>query len=79
MARLWYLDSRGKCLSRTFLRHLHRTQSLVHVVDTSADDPVQHYRTLREEFCIGNPDKLERSHMEVLKKFDFLEEKREVQ
>lgn len=65
----------GKGLGRTFLRHLRRTQLLVHVVDASADDPVQDYRTLREELCMYNPNYLERPHMVVLNKLDLPEAK----
>lgn len=65
----------GKGLGRTFLRHLRRTRLLVHVVDASADDPVQDYRTLREELCMYNPNYLERPHMVVLNKLDLPEAK----
>lgn len=65
----------GKGLGRTFLRHLRRTRLLVHVVDASADDPVQDYTTLREELCMYNPEYLERPHMVVLNKLDLPEAK----
>ncbi|KAG4148008.1 hypothetical protein ERO13_D05G259700v2 [Gossypium hirsutum] len=38
----------GKGLGRNFLRHLRRTRLLVHVVDASADDPLNDYITVRE-------------------------------
>eukprot|EP01018_Ginkgo_biloba_P026277 Gb_21962 [translate_table: standard] len=63
----------GKGLGRTFLRHLRRTRLLVHVVDASADDPIQDYRTVREELRMYNPDYLERPHMVVLNKLDLPE------
>ncbi|XP_021601024.1 probable GTP-binding protein OBGC2 isoform X2 [Manihot esculenta] len=39
----------GKGLGRNFLRHLRRTRVLVHVVDAAAEDPVNDYRTVKEE------------------------------
>uniref|UniRef100_A0A0C9S108 TSA: Wollemia nobilis Ref_Wollemi_Transcript_28347_1970 transcribed RNA sequence n=1 Tax=Wollemia nobilis TaxID=56998 RepID=A0A0C9S108_9CONI len=63
----------GKGLGRTFLRHLRRTHLLVHVVDASAADPVQDYRTVREELHMYNPAYVERPHMVVLNKLDLPE------
>ncbi|KAJ6684822.1 GTP-BINDING PROTEIN OBGC2-RELATED [Salix purpurea] len=39
----------GKGLGHNFLRHLRRTHVLVHVVDAAAEDPVNDYRTVKEE------------------------------
>ncbi|XP_057853235.2 probable GTP-binding protein OBGC2 isoform X2 [Cryptomeria japonica] len=63
----------GKGLGRTFLRHLRRTHLLVHVVDASVADPVQDYKTVREELLMYNPSYLERPHMVVLNKLDLPE------
>ncbi|KAH9315226.1 hypothetical protein KI387_023853, partial [Taxus chinensis] len=63
----------GKGLGRTFLRHLRRTHLLVHVVDASVADPVQDYRTVRQELLMYNPAYLERPHMVVLNKLDLPE------
>ncbi|XP_020251092.1 probable GTP-binding protein OBGC2, partial [Asparagus officinalis] len=38
----------GKGLGRNFLRHLRRTQLLVHVVDAAAEDPLNDYKTVKE-------------------------------
>lgn len=35
-------------LGRNFLRHIRRTQMLVHVVDAAAENPVNDYRTVKE-------------------------------
>ncbi|CAM6101577.1 unnamed protein product [Calypogeia fissa] len=61
----------GKGLGRMFLRHLRRTRLLLHVVDTSADDPISDYKTLREELYMYNPDYGRRPHIVVLNKLDL--------
>lgn len=63
----------GKGLGRNFLRHLRRTRLLVHVVDAAADDPVNDYRTVKEELRMYNPDYLERPSIVVLNKIDIPE------
>lgn len=60
----------GKGLGRNFLRHLRRTRLLVHVVDAAALDPVNDYRTVKEELRMYNPDYLERPYIVVLNKID---------
>ncbi|XP_019152750.1 PREDICTED: probable GTP-binding protein OBGC2 [Ipomoea nil] len=60
----------GKGLGRNFLRHLRRTRMLVHVVDAAAEDPVNDYRTVKEELRMYNPDYLERPYIVVLNKID---------
>lgn len=61
----------GKGLGRNFLRHLRRTRLLVHVVDASTEDPVNDYRTVREELRMYNPNYLERPYIVVLNKIDL--------
>ncbi|VFR03617.1 unnamed protein product [Cuscuta campestris] len=63
----------GKGLGRNFLRHLRRTRLLVHVVDAAAEDPVNDYRTVKEELRMYNPDYLERPYIVVLNKIDIPE------
>ncbi|OMO75246.1 hypothetical protein COLO4_26223 [Corchorus olitorius] len=63
----------GKGLGRNFLRHLRRTRLLVHVVDASAEDPLNDYRTVREELRMYNPNYLERPSVVVLNKIDLPE------
>ncbi|KAG6648566.1 hypothetical protein I3843_07G153000 [Carya illinoinensis] len=63
----------GKGLGRNFLRHLRRTRLLVHVVDAAADNPVNDYRTVKEELRMYNPDYLERPFIVVLNKIDLPE------
>lgn len=61
----------GKGLGRMFLRHLRRTRIVVHVVDASAEDPLQDYTVLCEELHLYNPDYLDRPHIVVLNKLDI--------
>ncbi|CAN1127118.1 Probable GTP-binding protein OBGC2 [Linum perenne] len=63
----------GKGLGRNFLRHLRRTRVLVHVVDAAAEDPVNDYRTVKEELRMYNPEYLERPYLVVLNKIDLLQ------
>ncbi|GMI90667.1 hypothetical protein HRI_002736000 [Hibiscus trionum] len=63
----------GKGLGRNFLRHLRRTRVLVHVVDASAEDPLNDYRTVKEELRMYNPNYLERPYVVVLNKIDLPE------
>ncbi|KAK9220356.1 hypothetical protein WN943_009006 [Citrus x changshan-huyou] len=63
----------GKGLGRNFLRHLRRTCLLVHVIDAAAENPVNDYRTVKEELRMYNPDYLERPFIVVLNKIDLPE------
>ncbi|KAH7661246.1 GTP-binding protein Obg/CgtA protein [Dioscorea alata] len=63
----------GKGLGRNFLRHLRRTRLLVHVVDAAAEDPMNDYKTVKEELRMYNPDYLERPYIVVLNKIDLPE------
>ncbi|KAK4860044.1 hypothetical protein QYF36_016281 [Acer negundo] len=63
----------GKGLGRNFLRHLRRTRLLVHVVDAAAENPVNDYRTVKEELRMYNPEYLERPFIVVLNKIDLPE------
>ncbi|KAE8707940.1 putative GTP-binding protein OBGC2 [Hibiscus syriacus] len=62
----------GAGLGRNLLRHLRRTLVLVHVVDTSTGDPLNDYRTVRDELRMYNPNYLERPYI-VLNKIDLPE------
>ncbi|KMZ72865.1 GTPase obg [Zostera marina] len=63
----------GKGLGRNFLRHLRRTRLLVHVVDAAAKNPIDDYRTVKEELRMYNPNYLERPYVVVLNKIDLPE------
>eukprot|EP00879_Flechtneria_rotunda_P016960 GHRR01017756.1.p1 GENE.GHRR01017756.1~~GHRR01017756.1.p1 ORF type:complete len:501 (+),score=174.15 GHRR01017756.1:298-1800(+) len=61
----------GNGLGRMFLRHLRRTNVLLHVVDASADDPATDYLAVREELRMYNPDYVMRPHVVALNKMDL--------
>ncbi|KAK4276542.1 hypothetical protein QN277_014679 [Acacia crassicarpa] len=65
----------GKGLGRNFLRHLRRTQLLVHVVDAATENPINDYRTVREELRMYNPEYLDRPYIVILNKIDLPEAK----
>ncbi|XP_061366449.1 probable GTP-binding protein OBGC2 [Gastrolobium bilobum] len=65
----------GKGLGRNFLRHLRRTRLLVHVVDAATENPINDYRTVREELRMYNPEYLERPYIVILNKIDLPEAK----
>ncbi|TKY57667.1 GTP-binding protein OBGC2 [Spatholobus suberectus] len=65
----------GKGLGRNFLRHLRRTRLLVHVVDAATENPINDYRTVREELRMYNPEYLERPYVVILNKIDLPEAK----
>lgn len=61
----------GKGLGRMFLRHLARTQVLVHVVDAAAENPAADYWVVREELRMFNPEYCQRPSVVVLNKMDL--------
>lgn len=61
----------GRGLGRMFLRHLKRTQMLVHVVDGAADDPAADYWVVREELRMFNPAYCQRPCIVVINKMDL--------
>ncbi|KAJ8772590.1 hypothetical protein K2173_027767 [Erythroxylum novogranatense] len=63
----------GKGLGRNFLRHLRRTRMLVYVIDAASEDPLNDYRTVKEELRMYNPEYLERPYIVVLNKIDLPE------
>ncbi|XP_028765175.1 probable GTP-binding protein OBGC2 isoform X2 [Neltuma alba] len=65
----------GKGLGRNFLRHLRRTRLLVHVIDAATENPINDYRTVREELRMYNPEYLDRPYIVILNKIDLPEAK----
>jgi GTP-binding protein len=64
----------NKGLGHYFLRHVERTRALVHVLDMSLGDPdliLEHWRAIREECGMYNPDLLSRPYVVVGNKFDL--------
>jgi len=66
----------GAGLGHKFLRHIERTQILLHVIDASSPDeqPLQEYRTLENELRVYNDELMDRQRLVVLNKIDLLED-----
>src|SRR6266850_5498377 len=68
---------RGAGLGDRFLRHIERTQVLLHLVDVSSAsgrDPVQDYETVNRELRAYNPALAERLQIVVATKIDAIED-----
>jgi GTPase involved in cell partitioning and DNA repair len=62
---------KGRGLGRAFLRHLRRTRAMLVVVDASGQNPVEDYKTVREELRLYNPEYVQRPHVLALNKMDL--------
>ncbi len=63
----------GLGLGNTFLRHIERTRVIVHLIDISATDPLEAYRTVRKELTLFSTELSEKPEIIVLNKADILE------
>ncbi len=64
----------GRGLGIKFLQHIEKTQLLVHCIDITEPDPVEAYRTIREEFEeYNNGILLEKEEIIVLTKTDLVQ------
>lgn len=66
--------SEGKGLGDEFLRHVERTNVLLHLIDIYNDDVVGAYRTIMEELKAYSPALVERPMVIALTKIDGLDE-----
>lgn len=64
--------SQGKGLGDTFLRHLERTQILIHLIDASQIDLIRAYKEIRDELKAWPTDLLDKEEVVVLAKCDLL-------
>lgn len=67
--------SAGKGLGDKFLRHIERTQMLVHLIDITSMNPVKDYRDIRFELHAWNKELSNKKEIVVLNKADSLLEK----
>lgn len=68
---------RGLGLGHQFLRHLERTQVLVHVIDVSSAsgrDPVEDFETVRRELALFRPELAAKRQLAAANKIDALDE-----
>lgn len=68
--------SKGKGLGTTFLKHIEKTELLVHCIDASSPDPLKDYEIIRQEFESYNPALLNKKEIIVLTKVDLADEKK---
>lgn len=61
----------GVGLGDEFLRHIERTNVLVHVIDGSLDDPIEEYHRTRNEMRLFNKDLTNRPEIVALNKRDI--------
>ena len=66
--------SQGKGLGEAFLRHIERTQILLHLVSAEVENPAQAVRTVNNELLQYSKDLLDKPQIIVLSKIDTLTE-----
>lgn len=64
----------GVGLGHEFLRHIERTKILIHVIDLTAENPIEDYQTIQEELLAYKPNLAERQQILVLNKVDAVDE-----
>jgi GTP-binding protein len=65
--------SKGKGLGITFLKHVEKTELLVHCIDSSTEDVVKAYKTVRNEFKEYNETLIAKPEVILLTKTDLLD------
>lgn len=63
----------GAGLGHRFLGHAERCAAIIHLIDASAEDPVQNYKTIRNELLKYDGDFAEKPEIVVLNKCDALD------
>ena len=63
--------SQGTGLGQAFLRHIERCRVLVHVVDGSAEDPVEAFRCVQNELRSFSPDLADKPQVVLINKMDL--------
>src|SRR3990167_9493678 len=67
--------SSGKGLGDKFLRHIERTDVLIHLIDINSQNLIGDYQTIRAELQIWNPLLCKKKEIVILSKADTLPEK----
>ncbi len=67
--------SSGKGLGIKFLKHIEKTELLIHCIDVSLDNPYETYRVVHNEFKKYNPKLLAKKEIVLLTKSDLVEAK----
>ncbi len=68
--------SKGKGLGIGFLKHIEKTEILIHCIDATAENPKKIYETVRNEFRQFNPLLLNKPEIILITKTDLVSEKK---
>ncbi len=68
--------STGKGLGIKFLKHIEKTQLLLHCIDINSQNPMQDYETVRKEFAQYSAQLLEKPEIILLTKTDLVDEEK---
>ncbi len=66
--------SKGIGLGHEFLRHIQRTKVLIHLIDSSSDDPINDLKIINEELTFYGHGLISRPRLFVLNKKELLQE-----
>ena len=66
--------SKGRGLGHKFLRHVKRTNSLVHLIDANSDDFVRDYKTIRNELKLFSPELAKKKEILCINKIETVSE-----
>ena len=66
--------SAGVGLGHEFLRHIERTRLLLHLIDSTADDPIADYQTIQQELVAYNRGLPQKKQIIALNKIDSVDE-----
>ncbi len=66
--------SHGRGLGTKFLKHIEKTKLLVHCIDSTIENPLETYQTVRKEFEEYNPALLTKPEVILLTKIDLVDD-----
>ena len=67
--------SEGKGLGHKFLKHVRRTNTLVHLIASDEVDHVETYKVIRKELEAFDPEMMKKDEIVLLSKIDLIDEK----
>jgi GTP-binding protein len=70
--------SEGKGLGHKFLRHIQRTNILVHLIDATSEDVVKDYKTIMGELVKFNSELVDKQEIVVLSKVDNVSDEKDL-
>ena len=64
----------GKGLGHRFLKHIERCPILLHLIDSTCENPVQSYKDIRKEIELFNPEIAKKEEIVAITKIDYLDD-----